>query len=379
MSIRQRGRRAALFCGLLLLLVTGGAVVAASATDSPVIVTGVDTDGDRLMVTLLNSEPAVSSIGGWQISTGSTRSILPTKMVLGGFARVTVPVPLPEGEEVESLRVIAPSGETVQVLEDPVHTWTPGDIFSLHGVDRYRYIIVYSQVSGDERVHGCYEVDRTTDGDWVVSQFVHGQEVFSDSFMATEGARFLDSAMLDDVIVTDTTPGNDGQSYYGRTLGSLFGGVADPGPWATPEPTVTPEPTAPHWPVLTPTPTHLPESPTTPGGVPTEMTVTVTPTPATPQQSLTPVPSATTHDPEPTLTAPTDGIAVEPTPTIAPVSPFNQFGSRRTTGWAGYVWSRQPVGITTPSAGPVIEPVPENTRSHGSFSRSYPTWSRWNR
>ena len=202
MSIRQRGRRAALFCGLLLLLVTGGAVVAASATDSPVIVTGVDTDGDRLMVTLLNSEPAVSSIGGWQISTGSTRSILPTKMVLGGFARVTVPVPLPEGEEVESLRVIAPSGETVQVLEDPVHTWTPGDIFSLHGVDRYRYIIVYSQVSGVERVHGCYEVDRTTDGDWVVSQFVHGQEVFSDSFMATEGARFLDSAMLDDVIVT---------------------------------------------------------------------------------------------------------------------------------------------------------------------------------
>ncbi len=379
MSIRKRGTRATLVCGLLLLLLTGGIVVSASARDSPVIVSEVVADGDRLMVTLLNSAPIGSSIGEWQLSTGETEVVLPRKMVLRGFARVTVPVPTPRGGKAESLKFIAPGGEIVQVLEDPVHIWRSGDIFSLHGVDRYRYIIVYDQFSGDERVHGCYEVEQEPDGGWVVSKFVHGQEVFSDAFMVAEGARFLDSVELDDVIVTDTTPGNDGQSYYGQTLGALFGGRTDPGPTTTPEPTLTPEPTAPHWPVLTPTPVQPSASLTPPVEVPPPATETGTPTPPTPIESPTPVSSVTIGGPEPTLTAPQDAITIEPTPLITTINPINRFGSRRTTAWAGYAWNRQPVAIATPVSGPIVEPVSGSARSHGSFSRSYPSWARWSR
>lgn len=379
MSIRKRGRRGTLLCGLLLLLLTGGVVVSASATDSPVIVSEVVADGDRLMVTLFNSAPFGSSIGEWQLSIGTTDVILPRKMALRGFGRVTIPVPTPKGGGVESLKFIAPGGEIVQVLEDPVHTWRSGDIFSLHGVDRYRYIIVYDQFSGGERVHGCYEVEQEPDGGWVVSKFVHGQEVFSDAFMVAEGARFLDSVELDDVVVTDTTPGNDGQSYYGQTLGALFGGRTDPGPLTTPEPTPTPEPTAPHWPVLNPTPAQPSALPTTPAEEPTPTPETGTPTPPTPVQSPTPVSSMTIGGPVPTLTAPPDAITVEPTPLITTINPINRFGSRRTTVWAGYAWSRQPVAITTPVAGPIVEPVSGSLRSHGGFSRSYPSWPRWSR
>lgn len=381
MSIRQHGGRAALLCGLLLLL-TGGAAVSAATTDSPVVITGVVPDGDRLEVTLFNGAPCAESIGEWQLSTGSTRTALPKGLILGGFARVTVPVHLPPPDgKVEILRLSMPDGKDVQVLEDPVHTWMPGDIFSLHGVDRYRYIIVYSQVSDDERVYGCYEVDQAADGGWFVSQFIHGQEVFSEAFMEREGARFLGAVRLDDVVVTDTTPGNDGQTYYGRTLGSLFGGGAGPAPWTTPEPTVSPEPTAPLWPVLTPTRTPSATLTSTPTGVPPATSVPatsvpVTPAPTSPLPSASIEPTAPTAEPTPSLTTvPSYPVTIEQTPTT---ETFGRFGSRRVAGWAGHGWYRQPVTVTTPVAEPT-SPVPERTRSDGGFYRSYPSWTRWNR
>ena len=158
MSIRQHGGRAALLCGLLLLL-TGGAAVSAATTDSPVVITGVVPDGDRLEVTLFNGAPCAESIGEWQLSTGSTRTALPKGLILGGFARVTVPVHLPPDGKVEILRLSMPDGKDVQVLEDPVHTWMPGDIFSLH---ESTGTVILSSIRRSRTTSGSTDVTRST-------------------------------------------------------------------------------------------------------------------------------------------------------------------------------------------------------------------------
>lgn len=372
-------------------------MVTAADTDSPVVIAKVAADGDRMTVTLLNTAPYTAVVDGWQLSTGETGTTLPAGSTLGGFARTVVTVPLPAGESVPALRLSTSTGETVQLLEDPAHRWAAGDIFSLHGVDRYRYVVVYSQDTDDDRVHGCYEVDQDTDGDWIVSQFVHGQEVFADTFMVDQGARYLDRVSLDNVTITDTTPGNEGQSYFGRTLGSLFNGVAAPGPSTTPEPTPTPSPvpTAPHWPVLTPTPTLTvsPSAAPTPGETPQVTTTPGIPNP-TPEPSATgtavqPVPTELTPTLEPNAT----GTAVQPVPTelISTPEPTlepapattdeSRFGNRRYAGWSrpDGAWSRHPVTPSNPSSDLTIAPTSGTSRSTGSFARPYHTWSWWTR
>ena len=392
MSLRQRCGRVAATCGLLLLLLSGIAVVTAADADSPVVIAKVAADGDRMIVTLLNTAPYTAAVDGWQLSTGATSAPLPSGSALGGFARLEVPVALPASGQASALRLSSATGETVQLLEEPVHLWTAGDIFSLHGVDRYRYIVVYSQTTADGLVHGCYEVDQDENGNWVVSQFVHGQEVFADSYMTDEGARYLDHAPLDDVVVTDTTPGGEGESYYGRTLGSLFGRVTSPNPSATPTPTKTPTPTetptAPPWPTLTPTnptttsPSTAPTdettpAPTAPTAVPTTPSVT-----ATPVQGATPEPTSTAVDvqPSPTVNVTTPGTTLQPAPTMttASDSPVSRFNSRRYAGWSrsGAAWSTQP---TDTSGGATVVPTVGTSRAPRSFGRSSHTWSWWTR
>ncbi len=144
---------------------------------------------------------------------------------------------------------VAADGEPFQVPPDPAHVWVAGDVFSLHGVDQYRYVVVYTRDTADGLVHGCYEVDQEASGRYVVSQYVHGQEVFGDAFIDEQGGRFLENVPLNEVVITDETPGGNGESYYGQTLGSIYGAANAPSPTTTAEPV----PPAAHWPSIAPT------------------------------------------------------------------------------------------------------------------------------
>ena len=218
-------------------------------------------------------------------------------------------------------------GEPFQVPADPAHVWVAGDVFSLHGVDQYRYIVVYTRDTADGLVHGCYEVDQEASGRYVVSQYVHGQEVFGDAFIDEQGGRFLENVPLNEVVITDETPGGNGQSYYGLTLGSIYGSANAPSPTTTPEPV----PPAAHWPSLAPTQASKPVQ-ATPTAAPTgvvSVTRTPGPEPTVPDDAQ-PFPMPTVN---PTAVLP---VVTEPTP----VEP---------TGTPGLA----------PGAAPVLEPTPE--------------------
>ena len=115
-------------------------------------------------------------------------------------------------------------GEPFPGPADPAHVWVAGDVVSLHGVDRYRYVVVYTRDTADGLVHGGYEV----------SPYVHGQEVFGDGFIAEQGGRFIENVPLGEVAITDDTPADGGKTYFGLTLGSIFGAANAPVPTATP-------------------------------------------------------------------------------------------------------------------------------------------------
>src|SRR5665647_164443 len=116
----------------------------------------------------------------------------------------------------------AADGEPFQAPPEPAHVRVAGDVFSLHGVDQYRYIVVYTRDTADGLVHGCYQVDQAASGRYVVSQYVHGQEVFGDAFIADQGGRFIENVPLDQVVITDRTPADGGKTYFGLTLGSIY-------------------------------------------------------------------------------------------------------------------------------------------------------------
>lgn len=212
------------------------------------------------------------------------------------------------------------SADAPVLLEEVNHTWMPGDVFSLHGVDQYRYIVVYSRDTADGRLHGCYEVELEPSGRYVVTTYIHGQEVFGDTFIAEQGGRFIEHVPLDQVVIMDDTPADGGRTYFGLTLGSIYGIPITPAPVESP----SSAPTAVHWPSIQPTPT------------PTTTTVTAAPTQASP--TMTP-PVAPTLAPSGGLTSP---------PTVAPVTP-------------GPTGSSNPVLVpatpATPGSSPVVTPV----------------------
>lgn len=373
-------------CGLLLLLISGVAAAEAAVTDSPIVISKVAADGGRLTVTLLNTAPFPVAIGGWTIAAGGARATLPTGTVLGGFARSDVPMARPAGGDAFTMALATPDGGTVQLLEDPAHVWVAGDVFSLHGVDRYRYVVVYTRDTADGLVHGCYEVDQADSGRYEVSQYVHGQEVFGDAFLAEQGARFLANVPLNEVVITDDTPGNDGQSYFGMTLGSIFGGANAPSPTATPEPV----PTAPPWPTLTPT-----QATPTPTAAPTgvvSVTRTPGPEPTVPgNASPIPMPTVTSTAAQPIVTEPTPvaptgtpvlvpGAApvLEPTPEPAVTSaPTRTWGKRFATWQAPSTTGRRVSAAVTPEA--TVTTGSRATRAVRTFGRVYPRWSTFGR
>jgi hypothetical protein len=369
-------------CGLLLLFLSGVAAVQAVDVDSPVVISNVAANDDRLVVTLLNTAPYPVDIDSWQLAAANERVTVPPGTVLGGFSGREVTLSRPEGESVFTLVLESATGETVQRLEDPVHAWVDGDIFSLHGVDRYRYIVVYSRTTDDGPVHGCYEVEQDGTGAYVVSQFVHGQEVFSDSFMVEQGARYLDHAPLNDVVITDTRSDNDGRTYYGRTLGSIFGANQDPEPTVTPTP--TPEQTAPAWPTRTPTHVTTTSPVTSPTPIPTSDQTVPTPSP-TPVPTASPVPTVTTTapaattpvvtTPEPTVTTPEPTVMVTPSaePTLG--TPSSGVPGKRYAAWQAPT-RRANRELTGSSPIATITPGASRTRTIRSFARTYPRWAQ---
>ncbi len=288
----------------------------------------------------------------------------------------------------------AADGEPFQVPADPAHVWVAGDVFSLHGVDLYRYIVVYTRDTADGLIHGCYEVDHADSGRYEVSQYVHGQEVFGDTFIDEQGGRFLENVPLGEVVITDDTPGNDGQSYFDMTLGSIFGGANAPSPTETPEPI----PTVAHWPTLAPT--HATQAPTSaPTGV-----VSVTRTPGmepAPPSDAPPIPMPTvtpaavqTIVTEPSLVEPTGtpgfvpgatpvlvpGAApfIEPTPDPAVTStPSRVWGKRFATWQAPSTAGRRVSAGATPAA--TVMSGSRTPRSVASSIRIYPPWSSFAR
>jgi len=268
----------------------------------------------------------------------------------------------------------AADGEPFPVPANPDHVWVAGDVFSLHGVDQYRYVVVYTRDTADGIVHGCYEVDEATSGRYEVTQYVHGQEVFGNAFLAEQGAKFLENVPLGDIMITDDTPGNNGQSYFGMTLGSIFGGANAPSPEETPQPI----PTAAHWPTLAPT-----QATPTPAAAPTgvvSVTQTPGPEPTVPfDASPFPMPTVNPTVVLPVVTEPTETPALvpgsvapvlEPTVTLAP-PPI--WGKRFAT-WQAPSTSGRRVGAGI-SPEPTVTIGAKAARTVRSYGRVYPPWS----
>ena len=257
-------------------------------------------------------------------------------------------------------------GEPFQVPADPAHVWVAGDVFSLHGVDRYRYIVVYTRDTADGLVHGCYEVDRTDSGDYEVSQYVHGQEVFGDAFIAEQGGRFIENVPLGEVAITDDTPGNDGQSSFGMTLGSIFGAANAPVPTETPGAV----PTAKQWPTQVPAaaPTGVVSVTFTPGPTPS--------LPSNPQPYPMPTVSTTPVLPvETVMTAPDVAPVLEPA-TLEPAvtsEPTPVRGKRFATWQAPSTTGRRVSAAVTPEA--TVTTGSRAVRPTRTFGRIYPPWS----
>ena len=288
----------------------------------------------------------------------------------------------------------AADGEPFQAPADPTHVWVAGDIFSLHGVDQYRYIVVYTRDTADGLVHGCYGVGQEASGRYVVSQYVHGQEVFGDAFIAEQGGRFIENVPLDQVVITDNTPVDGGKTYFGLTLGSIYGAANAPASLTTPEPV----PTAPHWPSFTPTQApKVTQATPTPTAAPTGVvSVTRTPGPeptvpnnASPFPMPTVVPTAALPVvTEPTVDMPTSvpgyepGAAapvLEPTPEPAVTSvPFQTWGKRFATWQAPSITGRRvAVGVVSGSTATTGSRATwTGTRTFGRF---YPRWSSFGR
>jgi hypothetical protein len=285
----------------------------------------------------------------------------------------------------------ADDGEPFQVLSDPAHVWVAGDVFSLHGVDRYRYVVVYTRDTADSQVHGCYEVDRTDSGRYVVSQYVHGQEVFGDAFIAEQGGRFQENVPLDQVAITDDTPIDGGRTYFGMTLGSIFGAANAPLPTETPEPVPTallrpnPAPTAaPTWAVSvtrTPGPVATLSSNASPIPMPT-----VSPTTAQPFGTELPL-VKTTEVPvlAPTLepTAAIRAATVTPAVTTTSASPSFAYGKRYAVGnpgsFLGTAFSSSGTSTGTSSPRAAITPAETDTPGSRAFGITPPTgqFVRW--
>ncbi|MEN6342017.1 MAG: hypothetical protein ABFC89_05600 [Methanospirillum sp.] len=284
----------------------------------------------------------------------------------------------------------AADGEPFQVPASPAHVWVAGDVFSLHGVDQYRYIVVYSRDTADGRVHGCYEVQQEASGRYVVSQYVHGQEVFDEAFLSQQGAKFLANVPLGEVVITDDTPADSGKTYFGLTLGSIYGGANAPSPTTSPEPI----PTAPHWPSATALPvprsTHAASPTTAPTGV-VSVTLTPGPTPSSSNPKPYPMPTVTGTVALPTqtvTTAPTgasgDGAAIiapvvepantEPTVTSAP----SRVWGKRFAAWqAPSITGRRVSPAVSPAM--TLSPGTKTIRMVRSFGRFYPSWSTFGR
>lgn len=364
----QRGRGLIAVCGFLLLLFSGVAA-AAVVTDSPIVISKIVADGDRMTVTLLNTAPYPVVVGGWMIAAAGERAMLPAGTALAGLARTNVPMVRPAGTEAFTMTLGSPEGETMQVLEDPAHVWVAGDVFSLHGVDRYRYIVVYTRDTEDGLVHGCYEVDLVDPGRYEVSQYIHGQEVFGDAFIAEQGGRFIENVPLDEVVITDDTPADGGKTYFGLTLGKIFGAANAPLP-TTPKPV----PTAPHW------PTPAPVQATTAQTVAPTGTADLTQTPA-------PAPTATATTSQPVATEPTPPVStalpvftpatapvLEPTPEpVVTSAPVPVWGKRFAAWQAPSTSGRRVAASVTPEA--IVTVGAKATRPARSSARVYPRWS----
>ncbi|MEN6517668.1 MAG: hypothetical protein ABFC38_05690 [Methanospirillum sp.] len=282
----------------------------------------------------------------------------------------------------------AADGQPFQPPADPAHVWVAGDVFSLHGVDQYRYIVVYTRDTADGRIHGCYAVDQEASGRYVVPEYVHGQEVFGDAFLAEQGAKFLANIPLNEVVITDRTPADSGKTYFGLTLGSIYGGANAPAPMTSPEPI----PTAPHWPSVAPTQAAKanPATPTpiaAPTGV-VSVTFTPGPTPTLPDNPQPiPMPTVTTTavlptNTEPTVAEPTGtpGIApgaapiLEPTPESAVTSAPSRAWGKRFAAWqAPSVTGRRVAAGIEPAA--TVTTGSRATRTVSTFGRFYPPWS----
>jgi hypothetical protein len=272
----------------------------------------------------------------------------------------------------------AGDGEPFQVPVDPTHIWVAGDVFSLHNVDQYRYIVVYTRDTADGRVHGCYPVgqDPVTDR-YEVSEYVHAQEVFSDTFLKEQSAKYLANIPLNEVVITDDTPVDSGKTYFGLTLGSIYGASNAPVPTSSPEPI----PTAPHWP--TPAPTQMTAIPT---GV-VSVTFTPGPTPSLPSNPQPyPIPTVTMTPVLPVTTAPTvapgDGAQIiEPaTPEPAVTSAPARTWGKRFAIWQAPSTAGRRVSVAGAASGATVGTGGTSTRTaFRAFGRSYPSWSTFGR
>lgn len=263
----------------------------------------------------------------------------------------------------------------------PDHVWVAGDVFSLHGTDAYRYIVVYTRNSGGENVHGVYEVERDAAGAYTVATYVHGQEVFADSFIAEQGGRFIENVPLDAVTITDQTPANSGRIYAGMTLGSIYG--AANAPVATP----TPGPTAPHWPSVKPTaaPTGVVSVTRTPGPDPTvpddaEPFPMPTVDPAGPVPTVTPTGPATEPTGAPGWEPGSPGPVLEPTPVpeATVTSSTSRAWGRRLATWQAPSLTGRRLGVA-PEPAVTVQPGTRPARALRAFARFYPPWYRFPR
>ena len=295
-------------------------------------------------------------------------------------------------DQLTAIQNAAADGEPFLAPTDTTHVWVAGDVFSLHGVDQYRYVVVYSRDTADGLVHGCYEVDHEASGRYVVSQYVHGQEVFGDAFIAEQAGRFIENVPLDQVVITDTTPVGGGKTYFGLTLGSIYGAANAPAALTTPEPV----PTAPHWPTFAPTQASK-TTRTTPTAAPTgvvSVTRTPGPEPTVPlDASPIPMPTVVPTAALPIVTEPTDVVptsvpgfeagAVEPVlepatePAVTSV-PFQTWGKRFAAWQAPSITGRR-VAVGVASGSTVTTGSRATWTANRTFGRFYPHWSAFGR